>query len=151
MALAGCLDPLSCCRINSGPRWYCKMDKELPVYLSIGDAINPDQISNSNFKCSPKSAPCCLQTLKLPFYRKVFRILNHQSRAPATLFCTPIPIPILIILDIVGSLGLVFMSEAHFHLENGGVGAQGWVVNQKRKLLLRIDVSNVNEIFFSRG
>ena len=29
------------------PWWFCMMDKYLPIFLSIEDTINPDQISNS--------------------------------------------------------------------------------------------------------
>src|SRR4029434_6967918 len=73
MTLAVCLGLLYCCRIHLVPiirlpdGIACKY---LPVFLSIEDTINPDQISNStcrnaapNLQGTSTMLHCCLQTL----------------------------------------------------------------------------------------
>lgn len=48
--LTVCLGSLSCCRIHLWPNIsaYCMMEKYPPVFLSIEDTINPDQIYNTS-------------------------------------------------------------------------------------------------------
>ena len=102
------------------------MDKYLPVFLSIEDTINPDQISNSicrnaapNLQGTSTMLHCYLQTLiivplssplanKLPSATaKYFTFLPISPEHLLPFFCTPVPM----FLCIVESLGLLFMWE----------------------------------------
>lgn len=90
---------------HTPPWWYCMMGKYLLVFLSIKNAINPDQIFNSicrnaapNLQGTCTMLHCCLQTLiivpllqpfgeQTPFcYSQFFQILPHQSRTPVAIF-----------------------------------------------------------------
>ena len=111
---------------HTPPWWYCMMDKYLPVFLSIEDTINPDQISSSicrnaapNLQGTSTMLHCCLQTLiivplsspsvnKLP--SSTAKYFNFWLISPEHLlpfFCTPVPM----FSCIVESLVLVSMSE----------------------------------------
>lgn len=102
------------------PWWYCILHNDLLVFLSIGDTVYPDQISNLTCKEKNQLQTCtepppgltvthyCTTLQPSPNFchRKTFAILSHQHLLVS--FCTPCPM----FLCTVESHGLVAMSVA---------------------------------------
>lgn len=118
------------------PWWYCLMDKYLPVFLSIEDTINPDQITNSvcwnvapNWQGTRTMLYYSLQTLIIvllssPLVNKlpsvIAKYVTFWLLSPERLlsvFCTPISI----FSCIVESLGLVSMLKVRLFGHNSSM------------------------------